>query len=481
LDKYKDKKVISLVSDPDGLFGDDGIYITGSEYDEWYKEALENTPEGDEIDTTNMPKENYMQHGIEWERLANLELFDIGESINNQLVGIRIQGGSHRYVTALKRFSIYSRKDYSGSKWFDTDLFEGIKSHSIVIREGDANAISQYLASDRLAMNIIANQSVLFLDGEYWYTSYIYEKLSEKYFSEHYGVNENNVIMARDGKTTTTDTDTKETFEYMTKYVESHDLSDDNNYSKLTEMMDIQSYIDYWAINIYLGNMDVSENKNIVAWKTEVKEDEQYGDSRWRWIFYDMDLALTNTRADLENVETNAEVNSFSVNGKWVSNAIDEGTFWKALIVREDFCQQFVLSFMDIANTNFSLSKVEKVLEEYGYDISYDDYFFQERPNYIFQYMAEEFDLKGTLETVTLSSNKAGSPITLNTITPELSSEDGTWSGTYFTDYPVTVTADADGFDHWEVTSGNRTKTYTDLTINVPIDEGGVEIYAVFK
>jgi hypothetical protein len=136
---------------------------------------------------------------------------------------------------------------------------------------------------------------------------------------------------------------------------------------------------------------------------------------------------------------------------------------------------------MDVANTNFSLSNVEKVLEEYGEDISYDHYFFQERPNYIFQYMAEEFDLKGTLETVTLSSNVSGSPITLNTITPELSSEDETWSGTYFTDYPVTVTADADGFDHWEVTSGNRAKTYTDLTINVPIDEGGVEIYAVFK
>jgi hypothetical protein len=479
LDKYKDQKVISLVSDPDGLFGEEGIYVTGKEYDEWYKEVMENTSEGEEIDTTGRPKENYLQRGIEWERLSNLELFDLGNIINNQLVGIRVQGNGSRYGV-LKRFSIYSRKEYSGSKWFDTDFFEGIKSHAVVIRSGTINAISQNLASGRAAMNMVEDRIVMFLDGEYWYTSYINEKLSEKYFSEHYGVNENNVIIAYDG-TTTTETNTKDTFEYVTKYVKNNDLSNEDNYVELSQMIDIQSYIDYWAINIYLGNMDVSESNNAVVWRTYIKENDKYGDGKWRWVINDMDLSLSDTRAVLENVNTDAEVNSFNVIGRYLTTAIDEGTFWKALTVRDDFCQQFVLSFMDIANTNFSLSNVEEVLEKYGYDISYDDYFFQERPNYIFKYLAEEFSLTGTLETVTLSSNRAGSPITLNTITPELSNENQTWSGTYFTDYPVTVTANADGFDHWVVTSGGSTSTYTDLTIEVPVEEGGVRIYAVFK
>jgi hypothetical protein len=245
-------------------------------------------------------------------------------------------------------------------------------------------------------------------------------------------------------------------------------------------MMDIQSYIDYWAMNIYLSNMDVSETMNIVTWRTYFKENEAYGDQKWRWVFYDMDLLTSKTRA-LETVDANtdAEVNSFNIKGKNVAYAIDEGTFWKALTANQEFCQQFVLSFMDIVNTNFTIANVERVLEKYGYDISYDDYFFQERPKYIIPDLAEEFGLSGTLETVTLSSNRSGAPVTLNTITPELSA-DGTWSGTYFTDYPVEVSADSADFDHWEVTSNGQTMIYTDIVIEVPVVAGGVLIKAVY-
>jgi hypothetical protein len=161
--------------------------------------------------------------------------------------------------------------------------------------------------------------------------------------------------------------------------------------------------------------------------------------------------------------------------------AIDQGVFWQALTVREDFRKQFVISFMDILNTNFTLSNAETILNEYGYDISYEDYFFRERPKYIVQYMAEEFGLAGTMGKVTLSSNKAGSPIMLNTITPQIASEGESWSGNYLTAYPVTVTAAQNGFDHWEVTSNGQTSNYTDTTIEVPVVEGGVEIYAVYK
>jgi hypothetical protein len=478
LDNYTDSKVISLVSDPDDLFGEKGIYVTGPDYDEWYEEALKNTPPGESMDTSDVPTANFFMHGMEWEKLANLELFDAGEIINNQSVGIRIQGGSTRN-NLLKRFSIYSRNIYSGSKWFDVDFFDGVKSHSVVLREGDANAISQGLAANRAAKNIPGESVVLFLDGEYWYTVYLYENMCEAFLAEHYNVVENDIIRARDGVTITEDTDTENTFEYLADYVVSHDLSEEENYTKLMQLMDMQSYIDYWAINIYLGNMDVTENANIVAWRTTEKEDEEYGDGRWRWVFYDMDLQISDTSAR-EGLDTDAELNSFNIRGAYVLNPIDEGEFWKALVVNPQFCRQFVLSFMDIVNTNFSLSSVEQVLEKYGYDISYNDYFFRERPKYIVPDLAEEFGLTGTQETVALSSNKPGVSVTLNTITLELSSDE-TWSGTYFTDYPVTVTASSSDFAYWEVTSDGQTITYSDTTIEVPVVKGGVEINAVFR
>ena len=45
-DKYKDRTVISLVSDPDGLFGDDGIYVTGKAYDREYLAAYADMDSG---------------------------------------------------------------------------------------------------------------------------------------------------------------------------------------------------------------------------------------------------------------------------------------------------------------------------------------------------------------------------------------------------------------------------------------------------
>ena len=36
MEEYQDINVVSVVADPDDLFGDNGIYVTGREYDEWY-------------------------------------------------------------------------------------------------------------------------------------------------------------------------------------------------------------------------------------------------------------------------------------------------------------------------------------------------------------------------------------------------------------------------------------------------------------
>ena len=58
-DKYKDRTVISLVSDPDGLLGDDGIYVTGKAYDEKYLAAYEKMDEYGKIVLSGIPEANF--------------------------------------------------------------------------------------------------------------------------------------------------------------------------------------------------------------------------------------------------------------------------------------------------------------------------------------------------------------------------------------------------------------------------------------
>ena len=133
---------------------------------------------------------------------------------------------------------------------------------------------------------------------------------------------------------------------------------------------------------------------------------------------------------------------------------------------------------MDMVNTNFALSEVEKKLHKYELDISYNNYFFQKRAQYITQYLAEEFELKGEKEKITINTNmpEAGMVI-VNTCKPSM--EEGSWSGEYFTDYPITISVvEIEGyrFVGWEGDVVSK-----EASVEIDLQKGGVVLNAVFE
>ena len=134
----------------------------------------------------------------------------------------------------------------------------------------------------------------------------------------------------------------------------------------------------------------------------------------------------------------------------------------------------FVLYFWG----NFSVENVENVFSKWKVSIDEYDGFFKERFDYIVPYMAEEFGLTGTLEEVTLKVNDVeGGTILLNTTTPDLSK--GSWTGKYYTDYPVTVTAVA--AEGYEFAGWSGSVTSKNDTINVEVEAGGSVLEACFE
>lgn len=131
---------------------------------------------------------------------------------------------------------------------------------------------------------------------------------------------------------------------------------------------------------------------------------------------------------------------------------------------------------MDMLNNNFAPANVEKVLADYGYTLDWLDGFFLKRPAYAVTHLAEEFGLTGSLETVTVTTAhpEMGS-VTVNTSLLDLSS--GSWSGQYFTDYPITVTAAAN--DGYEFVGWKGDADGAGETVTVSVD-GGIALEAVF-
>ena len=77
-------------------------------YQEW-KNSEDYEPEQKLWDKSS--KCNFFMKGKEWEREASFTLFDKGEIIIQQNIGIRVKGAATRN-SPQKSFNIYARKEY---------------------------------------------------------------------------------------------------------------------------------------------------------------------------------------------------------------------------------------------------------------------------------------------------------------------------------------------------------------------------------
>lgn len=445
---------LSLIFAYDDLFGDNGIYVTGKEYDQWYLSGDTTVPE---------PQPNFLQ---ETEVSALAELMDSSGDVMNQAVGLRLQGATTREAWN-KRFTLVAREAYGGNTVFDTVLYDGVITHSVMLKDCLIDAIVADLVSDRSAATQDSIPVRVYLNGEFWYNSYLLERYDSTYFQQHYQVSNHALI-----KNGAMDDDTAATAKVDLFYdflyqVEHTDVSDPEQWARFQDLIDVQSYIDYIVTNYYLCNFDFTDFHNHVFWRSASFGDGEYEDMRWRWCIYDID-ALT-----WSPYEDSAALNVFSDPEVY---GIENTTVFRALRTSPEFCQQFVLSFMDMVNNNFAPERVEQVLAKYGYTLDWMDGYFRKRPAYAAQHLAEEFTLTGTLETVHISTQSPEmGTVTVNTSQIDLS--DGTWSGQYFTDYPITITATAN--DGYQFLGWKGGADQTASTITCPVD-GGLTLEAVF-
>ena len=449
---------LCLVFEYDDLFGENGIHVTGKEYDDWYLAGEKTSP---------APIPNFEK---KQEVAAIVEMMDASGDVMNQPAGLRLQGATAR-GEVKKRFTLTAREEYGGSKVFDTVLYDGITTHSVMLKYYLPDAMIADLVSDR---SVSVQRSIpvrVFLNGEYWYDSYMLERYDAQYFRQHYQAD--NYVLIKNGdvdENTYSDAESTHYREFM-YWVDSTDFSDNEQWEQFQKEADVQSYIDYIVTNYYFCNIDFDDYHNYVLWRSPLPGDTEYEDTRWRWCIYDID-ALEWVANDPQNGDP-VEINVFFNDRGF---GIRDTTLFHSLSRNSVFCQRFVLSFMDMLNNNFTPEKVGRVLETYGYTLDWKDGYFRKRPDYAVEHLAKEFGLTGSLETVEIrSANPEMGDVIVNTSQIDLST--GSWSGRYFTDYPITITATAREGYEFQGWKGDADTAGNTLTVSV---DGGVTLEAVF-
>lgn len=458
--------VVSIMADKEDLYGEEnGICAEGREYQEWVLAGS----------VGDAPKTNFEQKGNVWEREANVEIFMPNGTVN-RAAGIKVQGGASR-GGEKKRFTLVSREIYSGEYYFPISLFGGKKLHGFYFRQGFANAVYPKLVTDRAVATQEAVPASIYLNGAFYYNAYLTEKFNKDYFAQTYGVTTENVIIISDGELNERESDRKYFDELLIAL--DKDLSRNEAYWSVQEKMDIQSYIDFLCIQIYIGNLDIGDVKNIRMWRTRKVENTEYGDGKWRWVLYDLDDCDGDAfNLEFYGLDDMAKMNTFTIRRRYSGNSYHDSYMYMQLRKNKTFCRQFVSSFMDMVNENFSEKNVEKIFSEYGGAAEHRNGFFLKRKQYMIPYLAAEFDLQGTLEMLEIQmDSEDGGCVEVNTIKPDLSS--GVWRGEYFTDYPVALRAvckEGYQFVRWEGDIADVSET---IEIMLPV--GGISVKPIFK
>ena len=349
---YEGVNIISITSEPDNLFSDDtGIYVLG----DTYEKSIEGVNK-EETDWCLWPA-NYTNGGRPWEREANITVFnDDGEHVLSQKAGIRIQGGASRGLNP-KSLNIYAREEYGDNRLRYDFWGTGYYPKRMTLSAGGNDNRGKML--DRLGSELTENCDfatmnyepyVLFLNGEYWGFYYLTEKYDEHYIEQYYGVDQDNVIIVKAGELETGNPEDINRYLEMTNYIETADLTVEENYEFACELLDMESLIDYFAAEIYMARLIDWPTSNYALWRTRSTSNQEYEDGKWRWMLFDL-----NTAAMQEE----------SVEHDTLARVIRKSPMFKNLWSNAEFREDFCVRILEMAETIFEKEQVVEKVSDY--------------------------------------------------------------------------------------------------------------------
>lgn len=499
-EEYGNVPVISLMTEVDNLYDyETGIYTLGKTYDDW-KAQQEGPYEAWQAEA------NYSNRGKEWERPVNMEYIEADGGSFMQDLGFRIMGAASRNDTQ-KSLRLVARADY-GLKAVEYPLIPGTqrsdgtgevtKYKSFILRNGGNDAsfakirdpYIQKLADGGRYDTMASMPCIVYLNGEYWGMYTMAEDYSDNYIENNYGIDNKNVIAVKQGEIEEGNDNDIELFNEMFDFVTTNDMTDEANYAKACEMIDMGSLVDYLALNLYIYNEDgIFEGHNWQMWRVRNKgEDSPYADGKWRMLVYDNDYSSgiynDGNNYTVDNIEKAlkkaAETEPITVDEETGEEMRNAAAMINSLYQNPTFKEDLVTAMCNMRNVYFEKEKAMALMKEMGdvykklvpptfdrfgpdwltwdtqkyyYDELYQFETFMDKRYLVFcGLMQGAMDLSKFANVTISSSDASKGTVSIDSAVLDLSKE---FTGRYFPDYTLTVTAepvDGASFKCWECT-----------------------------
>ena len=384
-----DTLVFSLSTDPYNLYDYEyGILIPGKLRDEYISETGDMNPH-------EISPANFHIRGRESERPVYVELINYdGQKILSQNAGMRVFGGLSR-IMSQKSLQLFARRQYDeNNRTFKYDFFPDNRTYTgrsitdynrIVLRNNSNDSTFAFLR-DEVVMDLAAGvlpdtqssrASAVFLNGEYYGFAWVRQVYNDKYFDDHNEISEREGLWAilkgfetADGRTgwvidrnNPFEVDAAEDYTFMHDLMKPNVYFDDDSFKVFNDLADIENYLTYHAVQIYVDNSDWSYN-NFSAYRY-FGEDAHYlhdglstADGKWRWLIYDTDFAFklydnSPTATTLGRIL--GQENFYAESGvSWLFSAV--------IYTGKDQRANFITIMCDLMNWHFSPEKIENVV-----------------------------------------------------------------------------------------------------------------------
>ncbi|REL39074.1 T9SS C-terminal target domain-containing protein [Rhodohalobacter sp. SW132] len=469
LDRFS-MPVFSIITDPDHLFSEnEGIYVPGN------------------------TGGNYYERGRDWEREIHLEFFENdGSRVIAQEAGVRIHGGSSRN-RPRKSLRFYARSDY-GTSWFNHQLLpdKPVMRYKRFLLRNSGNDWSESLFRDAYLQRLIqgntdvdlqhSRPAILFINGEYWGIHNIRDRYDSRYLQANYGLdNDRVIIMENDSEFDDGNEDGIESYHELYNYVTDNSMSVDANFEHASLLMDMENFIDYQILQIYVRNTDWPGN-NVRFWRyldgTPDNNQSPAEDGRWRWMIFDLDFGFG---LDFDYVEDRGALYGgndpqhntldFALESSrlaWPNPGWSTALF-RNLMENDEFKNKFITRFTDLLNSSLKSERAESLLNtmKSTYLVEIDEHisrwreptrdhwendietmrnFAKERENAVRSILDDKFSL-GESNQITLSVNHPGmGTVKVNSLRIEHDLHGTTdelfpWSGSYFSNQLIRLIA----------------------------------------
>ena len=368
--------VVSVVANNQDLMGGDyGVYVKGNG---------KGRPGRGQTDACNW--------NMDWERAVNFEYMvpngngGYTEAVVNQLVDFEMCGGWSRawepHSFKLKANKVYGPNniDYP---FFDSKPYNRHKS--LQLRNGGNDSYTGCRFKDAALQEVI-RRSGLYVDGQAWQPVHVFINGVYKHVLNMREPNNRHNAFSNYG----IDTDYIDQFEMCpdSGYIQmsgtkeafnlwlekSRHCADPEEYRYICDsLVDIDSYINYMAVEFYLGGNDWPQN-NVKGFRALRDDENGHAAGKFHFVIFDLDAALATTNSFVEFEGKEVYTNDYPLYGidadgaafdsRLPSMPIEFVTIFKNMLNNPQFRKQFTDAFCIVSGSVFDPDRCKSVIQD---------------------------------------------------------------------------------------------------------------------